>query len=477
VPRWTDAQLVAEHDPGDGDRLRLVALGASDELDRELASDDPAATRSEHARRNFGRLAGTWHRDLAAGHAEATAWLGFDRDEHTLGVGGVDARLARTSLLAGLRALHSDRLSPHLQLDLGVDVTATRAGLERTGSLSIPAREGDVSIFGQPPGDDVAADRWTALTVDAAPFATLAYQRGRIAVAPGLRLDGWALGASRLTPRVGDVPGLGWQRLRVVPEPRLAVHLRADERTVLSARLGVHHQARDPADASAVFGTPSLELERAFHATAGLAVTVAPPMVIELVGFVRRLDDLVARSPAATPMLAGALTQDGTGDVRGVQLTARLAAWHQLEGWASYVLARSQRRDTLDGATRPFDHDLRHDLVVVAGWEHGAWSLGGRLRVTSGAPRTAVIGAFLDSRSGDYQPIAGAHNGIHLPATVQLDARIERRLAAGVAITLELLNVTDHDNAEELAYSADWSRRDYITGLPILAVVGARIER
>jgi hypothetical protein len=41
---------------------------------------------------------------------------------------------------------------------------------------------------------------------------------------------------------------------------------------------------------------------------------------------------------------------------------------------------------------------------------------------------------------------------------------------------LDVQNVTNRKNPEEIAYSATFSQRDYISGLPILAVVGARME-
>jgi hypothetical protein len=40
---------------------------------------------------------------------------------------------------------------------------------------------------------------------------------------------------------------------------------------------------------------------------------------------------------------------------------------------------------------------------------------------------------------------------------------------------LDVQNVTYRRNAEELAYSADYSQRGAITGLPTLAVLGARV--
>ena len=42
-------------------------------------------------------------------------------------------------------------------------------------------------------------------------------------------------------------------------------------------------------------------------------------------------------------------------------------------------------------------------------------------------------------------------------------------------LSLEVQNLTARENAEELAYSDDFSRRGLVTGLPTLVIVGARM--
>ena len=61
----------------------------------------------------------------------------------------------------------------------------------------------------------------------------------------------------------------------------------------------------------------------------------------------------------------------------------------------------------------------------------------------------------------------------------QLDLRVDRRFVIGAArlvVYLEGLNVTDRANGEEYVYSVDYARRSTITGLPAIAVVGARVD-
>jgi hypothetical protein len=366
-----------------------------------------------------------------------------------------------------------------LTLTLGTDLDGQYAELSRLGSLTIPAREGDLHIFGQPPGDDVNADTWHATTIDAAGHAAVDIRSGPITALVGLRLDAWLLTASRLTPRVGSTPGIGFQDVTFTPDPRGSLQIRLSDDAAVRADAGRYHQAREASDTSAVFGTPGLGVEQAWHVTAGGQWRRAP-FAIEVAAYARWLDDLVARDLAVTPLFAQALTQDGTGRVLGLEVTARVVGWRGLSGWLSYNLSSSRRKDADSQPERYFDHDQTHGLVAVAGWESGPWSLGGRVRYATGEPRTDVIGSLFDSQSGRYEPIRGVHNGIRLPAYFAVDARAERRFPIGTArgaVYVEIQNLTNRANAEEIIYSADFSERGYLTSLPLLAIAGVRIEK
>ena len=43
-------------------------------------------------------------------------------------------------------------------------------------------------------------------------------------------------------------------------------------------------------------------------------------------------------------------------------------------------------------------------------------------------------------------------------------------------VFLDVQNVTNRANPEEIVYNYNFTRRDYITGLPMLAVLGARVQ-
>ena len=130
---------------------------------------------------------------------------------------------------------------------------------------------------------------------------------------------------------------------------------------------------------------------------------------------------------------------------------------------------------------RPDGACLRRDDLASRGRELGPWTLSARARYASGAPRTPVVGAFVDLGSGRHQPLFGAPNSARLPPFAQLDLRVDRafRLGAGASLRLylDVVNVTARANAEEIVYARDFRTRAYFTGLPTLAVAGAEFEQ
>jgi hypothetical protein len=143
-------------------------------------------------------------------------------------------------------------------------------------------------------------------------------------------------------------------------------------------------------------------------------------------------------------------------------------------------MSHSERQDVPGAPWRLFDYDQPHVLTVVASKELGAWSVGARFRVASGLPRTPVTGAFYDAKDDVYQPIFGPQNSIRLPTFWQLDLRVDRSFRLGesarLLVYLEGLNVTNRANGEEYIYNVDYTRRGIVTGLPAIAVLGARVE-
>lgn len=480
IPRYRDYQAKITLDLREDEEISFVLLGSGDSVRRTLASPDPAGARSETTDSSFHRFYARYQRAFADGSSViVTPFFGRDEKAVADAFGAVSASQSIGTFRYGVRAARREPLGDAVAVNVGVDFAGSTSSVSRSGSLTVPPREGDLYVFGQPPGADVASDAYRENLVDAAPFVFADLRFGPLSITPGARFDVFLIEGSRLTPRVGATPSIGSSRLTTAIDPRLSASLAAGRRVTFSASAGLYHQPPAAEDLGAVFGTPALGLSSALHLTAAEAVRLTDRLGIEITGYYKALDHLVVRSRLPAPKLALALTQDGEGRSYGVQILLRQEAWKGFSGWISYAVGRSERWYAGDATTRLLDDDQPQVLSVVASQSLSGFTVGARFRATSGTPRTPVVGSFYDTTEGRFSPIFGAQNAIRLPPFYELDLRAEKVFslrAATLRLSLDVLNVTYRKNVEEIAYSHDFSRRSDVTGLPILAVLGARIE-
>ncbi|HEY4187040.1 MAG TPA: TonB-dependent receptor plug domain-containing protein [Polyangia bacterium] len=479
VPRYADAQLEATWEISSGASLRALLLTSFDRQRRDLGDAAPGlADRSEKQQRDWWRAAVTYEERGDDDGLTATAFVGGDHATLDQRFGATPATQSLDATKLGLRASYRARLTEGLRLRMGVDGLLDRAALHRGGSLTVPAREGDLTYFGQPPGDDVNADSWSGSVADVGTFVTASFTRGKWMIAPGLRADAFPIDASRALPPVGATPPFGVARLAWALDPRLSVVYAASPALIITAAAGAYHQAVEPADLSAVFGNPGLDPGRAVHATLSLWKRLATHLTGEVTGFYRRLDGLAVRSSQVPPTLAGALVGDGRGRSFGVDVVLRRALGPGTSGWLTYTASRAERW-TADGPVRLFDFDQTHVVTAIASHQRGPWSVSGRVRYATGMPRTPLTSSFFDVRDGLRQPLFGAQNSVRLPAFVQVDARLDRTLVAGpvgVTLYLDVQNIFGRRNAEEIVYTRDLSTSGYFTGPPVLVLLGVRLE-
>jgi hypothetical protein len=481
IPRYGDYQAKAQIDLRAGERLDVVLLGSADRLTETIPDADPSRLRSETTATSFQRLYLRYRRALEDGSSvEITPWFGHDESHLREAFGAAPADLDGSTWRGGLRAMHRSRQASWLATMLGLDVDDADARIARTGSLEIPAREGDISVFGQPPGPDVNTDSWSAGVVDVAPYLQMDLDAGPLLLSPGLRVDGFLMTTSRQTPRIGSTPPIGLSHLEAAIEPRLSTRLRLTDKLSVLAAAGLYSQPPDSADLSAVFGNPTLGPASAQNATLGESLRITETLSAEVIGFAKWMADLAVRNPAGTPKLAEALVQEGAGRSYGVQFLVRQKPWRGLSGWLAYTISRSERRDVPGGGWRLFDYDQPHVLILVANQALGSWTLGARLRVAAGLPRTPVVGALYDAKDDQYDPAFAAQNSVRLPTFWQVDARVDRSMPLGRGVVLRVyvegLNVTNNANGEEYVYNVDYTRRGVVRGLPFIGLAGARID-
>ena len=118
--------------------------------------------------------------------------------------------------------------------------------------------------------------------------------------------------------------------------------------------------------------------------------------------------------------------------------------------------------------------------TVVASYELGfGFEVGARFRYATGFPRTPVFASFKGDRRDLFEPIFGKQNSIRIPSFIQADVRVSKRFTFGAVkaeVYVDVQNVTNRRNPEDIVYNYDYSQQGYITGLPVLPVLGARVE-
>jgi hypothetical protein len=405
---------------------------------------------------------------------------GADQADQEQRYGPVRTRVSTRTVMFGLRASHRARVADFLTVEAGLDTELSRVRVVREGSLASPPREGDIRAFGQPPPDQINADQYDVLLAQVAPYleADVALLDDRLHVTPGLRLDPYARSVSRASPQIGISPTRGLFQQDIQLEPRFALRFAPTELGYVTAAAGLYGQAPSASDLSASFGNPALPAASALHHVIGGGVRPIPTLSVDLTAFYTTARELAMRSQAEQPALAEAVVASGRGRTWGGQLMVRLDKTRGVYGWISYTLSWAQRQDAPGLGWRPSDYDQRHVFTALAGYELPfGLEAGVRLRVSTGYPRTEVVGAFYDSRRDLYQPIFGAHNQLRLPTFFQADLRVSKRFdirTSHLDLSLEVQNVTNQKNTEEYIYSADYSERGAIVGLPVLPVLGLR---
>jgi len=479
IPRYRDAQLRLSYDLGEGAHVDVVGMLSTDHTARGVPNPDPALSTREARDTSFYRLYARYVSESGKGtRSVVTPYVGVGSQSLKTRYGATETSLGDDDFLVGLRASHAIKVAPFLSIEGGLDAQVERHRIERRGSLGLPAREGDVRVFGQPPPDSVAFDEMTTTLVGIAPYveADIAPFGDALHIVPGLRVDPLFRSVNRKQPKQVGIPDTGLFAQDFAIEPRLALRWAAHARLNLHAATGIYHQQPAVADLSATFGNPRLSSGRAVHSVVGAQVQAMEKLSVEVTGFATFMDDLTMRNTADAPRRAEALLNTGEGRTLGLQALVRRDLANNVFGWVAYTVMRSERKNAPDRPWRLFDYDQTHVLSTVLVWTPlKGLELGARYRLSSGYPRTHVVGTFYDARRDRVQPLFGAQNEIRIPLFMQLDLRASQTLDIGgteLSVYLEVQNVTNRDNVEELVYSPDFSRRDGIKSLPILPVAG-----
>jgi hypothetical protein len=477
-PQYEDYQAKLHWKATQRDDLELFFFGSDDKLDLILKDPNPALTEAFQNRTFYHRGLLRWvHRFASGATLSVTPSVGYDQP-YGLATTLQSSPFSNTNaqLEYNLRAVARVPVRPWLRLDAGLDYEGTRYTLDATQNVAGLLREGDPGGFsgfsGPDAGQSVAADRLVLYTNFVAPYvaAELSLFDKKLIVVPQLRLEAMSF---------YGYPGQATQFSSVFfeVEPRLSVRWQVNPRLAVSFAVGTYHQAPDSPDLSAVFGNPRLTPEFGIHYVAGLDALLTSTLQVSAQFFYKDLRDLVVRGESPSEP---ALDNDGIGRVYGGELLLRQQLWKNFFGWVSYTLSRSERRDHPDDPWRLFQYDQTHVLTVLGSYRlPRGFQVGLRFRYATGNPYTPVVRAYYDVNSYSYLPIYGAVYSMRLPPFNQLDLRVDKTFLFNrwkLLVYLDLENAYAAQSAEGVGYNYNYTKPQFVNGLPILPVIGVRGE-
>jgi TonB family protein len=474
APVYHDYQIIAETRPSSSSRFSLRFFGSDDALEvliENPSAQDPGAFGGNlRFGTSFYRLQSVLEADLSR-DVSLTSLVSVGRDKASFGLG----RFLFDAISYPIQTRNeiSWTFARGMTLNAGLDFQIVPFDL--LARLPEPPRPGEPA-----PGPfttrPLLETNVQSTFFRPAWYADALLRFGRLNITPGLRVDyARDTGHADLSPRLAMRYDLS---LNAQNEDGSS-----SRRTTLKAAAGLFHQPAQPQETDEIFGTPGLSSNRATHYSVGVERELTDNVELNVEGFYKDLDQLVARSAG----LDGTFAYDnrGSGYVVGGETLLKYKADARFFGWLAYTLSRSMRRDRPDAETYPFQFDQTHILTVLGSYKLGrGWEAGARFRVVSGPLDTPAssfpdLPALFAADAAAYTPLQGAPFSERLPLFHQLDLRVEKNWQFRdfrLTFFVDVWNAYNNASAEAISYNFDYSRRTYQQGLPIIPSLGFRGE-
>ncbi|HXN34217.1 MAG TPA: TonB family protein [Polyangiaceae bacterium] len=242
-------------------------------------------------------------------------------------------------------------------------------------------------------------------------------------------------------------------------------------RTTLKAGAGLFTQPPQPQETNAVFGTPGLTSNRAYHYDVGVERELTRYIEASVEGFYKQLDNLVSQG----------LGNTGTGIIYGAETLIRYKPDERFFGWLAYTLSRSERREAPGMPLHLSQYDETHILTVLGSYRLGkGWEFGARYRLTSGYMYSPQTYGYYDENIGTYLALQSQPPfNSRLPLFNSLDLRVDKTWVMGwgkIGAYLDVLNVFNNGNVAGISYNYNSTQTSYASDLPILPSLGLRVE-
>lgn len=469
APVYYDYQFIVERDRGPSDKLSFRFYGSDDRFEtiiNDPSANDPGFGGNLNYGTSFTQIQALYRKDLTD-KINLDTMLSVGTQSLAFGIGGnLSLRIDTTPVV--FRGELGFEIHPTMKLNVGIDYLATSYDVAYRGPQSSGAGESPLAT------ERIAESRSTGVDFRPGWYTDLEWQpTERLRLVPGLRVDtSLSTGAADLSPRLTARYTLFSAQDRGMFD--------GPQTTVLKAGVGKFSQPPAYQETDPIIGTPGLNSNNSIHYSLGFEQDLTRQIDLSVEGFYKDFYDSVSR-PSGSP----GYTNNGSGQVLGLETLLKYNADEKFFGWISYTLSQSLRQDCPTCPSTLFQYDQTHNLIILGSYRLGdGWEIGGRFRIVSGPLVTPTLTppslpSIISGDAGSYLPLSGATYSERLPLFHQADLRIDKRWTFRtwrLSTYLDVQNVYNNMAVEGYVYNYDFSERAYQTGLPILPSIGVRGE-
>ncbi len=473
TPTYWDYQLKLDWDTAPGHELVVFAFGSGDREEYESDGDGALEPYFESKDSDFHRVSLRYSHNLGSGFTHTmTPVLGYSRS----------ARLQQS----GVRLQNSETYDAQVRDELvwrsgnsrviiGVDATARHDSFSYGGLLAPSGvREiEEVELEAIVARDFARQQTWR---ITSGFYAEATWQPlARVLFTPGLRVEASLLQEEphvSLEPRIAG----SWQ---VVP---------GDFGTLLRFGAGSFSRPPDP-DQLAAARDEGFDLapQQALHFQGGVEQSLGDRMTASATLFNMWRNGLTSKSdlfPVAERLGTRSVYDGGAGHSYGAEALVRIGVPRRYFAWLTYSIARHERIDGASPLAVPYAYESPLDtthLLGVVGQLHlpAGFRVGARYRVATGMPNDGPIGAFFDSDTGRFVPVAASKGDERFPVFQALDVRVDWTTVFDL-FELDLyadlvnLNTLLGRPVEGALYNFDFTQTQGRLGLPLIPAIGAK---
>lgn len=259
---------------------------------------------------------------------------------------------------------------------------------------------------------------------------------GKLAVIGGLRSDYYTISKE------------------VIIDPRLSIVYKITDNSYLKGAAGIYHQ--NPALNYFVqsFGKKLLP-EKAIHYILGYEYNRDGDYIFRVESYYKDYMNLVLFDRYYQNF-----SSDGYGFAKGIDAFLKVRFRGKFNGWISYSLTDSRRKQYNATGVSPANFDITHNFSIVGEYNlSDVMTIGAIYRISTGSPYTPVTGSVFNQEQNVYIPIYAEENTGRMPTYTRFDMNYQYYTTLFnrfTVLVLAISNILNTNNLNEYTYTADY---------------------